>query len=608
SGGGLHPYWPISDCPLESADDLAVAKALLVQWGRLVTQVARGHGAEAVDGVYDLARVPRTPGTINMKPEVMTMTTVEALGDRPISLDEVAVALRDHGVEIPLDAQTSPSEMILPPSEWPTVFRYCGLAQEIVKGIPTDKMRPNTHSWGVAQAVRLTAARRLGCLSEEGLLAAQEALQDRLDNRRAAIGQHRTSEVAEFFQWAVDRVACMDAEHLAAEHPCQLVRADGSVTLSDQLVGTGEVVEAGSVTDEAAVLHELARMRVIAEAKRRFTQEEAGPPPEFDAGTLAEMMARPPEPPYRVKGLIPSDGATLVTAQFKTGKTTWLLNLARSLITGEPFLGRFEVERIKDTSKVALLNFEVNWATLYRWAVKIGVPIDRLFIVNLRGQTNPFAHRDHRLALAARLRKEGVESLLVDPFGKAYPSTDQNSAGEVGAWLARLDTFTRTEVGARDLVLTTHAGWNGERVRGSTALVDWGDSLVTLTRGTSANDETRYMSALGRDVEMAEDALRFDPITMRLELTGEGSKSKATAEQRAEEAMPLVLAYIKDNPGCSRDQIEKGVPGANTAIRAARDRLVATGQVHDGRGTGRSGGYAYTVANGTLPATSPHLA
>src|SRR5687768_13005377 len=65
------------------------------------------------------------------------------------------------------------------------------------------------------------------------------------------------------------------------------------------------------------------------------------------------------------------------------------------------------------------------------------------------------------------------------------PTQSQNDPGEVGAWLIGLDQFTRTEVGALDLVLATHAGWNGERTRGSSALEDWADSIITMTRDDS---------------------------------------------------------------------------------------------------------------------------
>src|SRR5688500_10886476 len=64
------------------------------------------------------------------------------------------------------------------------------------------------------------------------------------------------------------------------------------------------------------------RIRVREAAKAKVRTENAPPAPPFDAGLLAEILARPAEPPYRVEGLIPSDAGTLIVAQRKTGKTT----------------------------------------------------------------------------------------------------------------------------------------------------------------------------------------------------------------------------------------------------------------------------------------------
>ena len=90
-----------------------------------------------------------------------------------------------------------------------------------------------------------------------------------------------------------------------------------------------------------------------------------------------------------------------MVAQRKTGKTTFNLNLTRCLITGEDFLGRFPVRRID--GRVGFLNFEVSAAMLARWADDVGVPRDRLYLVNLRGRRNPLGVEDDRAKLAKQL-------------------------------------------------------------------------------------------------------------------------------------------------------------------------------------------------------------
>jgi len=311
--------------------------------------------------------------------------------------------------------------------------------------------------------------------------------------------------------------------------------------------------------DVAAELHKL---RVRKAAQEAFKAENEPDAPAFDAGTLGEILARPADPPMRVDGLIPWDSSTLIAAQRKTGKTTLELNLARSLLTGEDFLGKFAVRPIEGI--VAVLNFEVSAAMLAHWADEHGIDREGFYQVNLRGRRNPFTHPHDRELLAADLRARGVESLIVDPFGRAYPGKSQNDSGEVGAWLVDLDMFARSEVGATDVILTAHAGWNGERTRGSSALEDWPDSIITMTRDAD-DDSLRFLRAEGRDVELAEDRLDFDPTTRTLLLAGTGSRKKGKDDRKLADLTVFAVRAAREQPGLGVADMEKSIRGMDDA-------------------------------------------
>jgi hypothetical protein len=281
---------------------------------------------------------------------------------------------------------------------------------------------------------------------------------------------------------------------------------------------------------ELRVNTKLDELRILDEARDRLAAEKAAAltPTPFDAGLLEEILARPAEPPHRVDGLIPSQAGVLVVAQRKVGKTTFDLNLARCLLTGAPFLGRFDVRPVD--GRVGFLNYEVSGTQLARWADDVGIARDRLYLVNLRGRRNPLAHQDDRTELAQRLRDHEVEALFVDPFGRAFTGQAQNDAGEVGAWLANLDRYARGDCGVTDLVMSVHAGWDGERSRGSTALEDWADSIINLTKD---DEGIRYMRAIGRDVEVEEDALSYDPGTRMLDVSGGARAGKLPSPGRS---------------------------------------------------------------------------
>src|SRR5262249_51232822 len=146
-------------------------------------------------------------------------------------------------------------------------------------------------------------------------------------------------------------------------------------------------------------------------------------------------------PLYRVDGLLLAEGDTLLVAQKKAGKTTMLLNMAACLVSGEPFLGAYGVRPIQ--GNVAYLNYEMNDQLVARWVNDLGIPDRRLLLVNLRGGANPLAYPDDRRELARRLREAKIEILLVDPFGKAFTGTEENSNSEVNRWTAELDAFAR---------------------------------------------------------------------------------------------------------------------------------------------------------------------
>lgn len=321
---------------------------------------------------------------------------------------------------------------------------------------------------------------------------------------------------------------------LAFENKARMIEEFGDPDAEGDLEMPAEVLAVTDDADDDAATHyrwvdsEAERIRVREDARALVDAERRPLADPFDAGTLAEILARPADPPARIEELMPWEASLLLIGQRKVGKTTMLGNMARSLLLGEPFLGRFGVTPL--AGEIALLNYEVSAAQVARWASDVGVPPNRFFTVNLRGRRNPLSDPVDRERLAGMLRARGVEAVMVDPFGRAYTGASQNDAGEVQQFLVSLDLFVRGEVGARDLVLTAHAGWNGEHTRDSSALEDWADSLLTVTLDEKEDgDGARYLRAIGRD----EDRLAFDTRTRRLTLAGAGSGSWPVSAESA---------------------------------------------------------------------------
>lgn len=314
------------------------------------------------------------------------------------------------------------------------------------------------------------------------------------------------------------------------------------------------------------------------EAKALFTRAlaELEPAEPFDAGSLAEILARPDSTRFRVEGLVLSEGFTTVVAARKTGKTTFNLNLADALLTGRDFLGKFPVEPVK--GRIALLNFEVAAKQVAHWASLVGVDPERFDIVTLRGRRNPLLHPQDRADLAEYLREREVEFLFVDPLSRAFYGDNGNDNTQMQRFLSDLDTFARSEVGATDVVLNVHAGWNQDRSRGASATEDHPDSIIWLKPGDrEKGDRSTYIEAKGRDVDVEEMQLAFDPSTYRLSLTGEGSRREVKQAQKRSDLEPEILRLVTANPGLNSGSITKALKERGNSFQkgAENDALKA---------------------------------
>lgn len=593
SGHGLQPLWAVESFPLTSESSRRAARILLRRWGRLVAHVA-GTRNSGVDSVFDLPRVLRAPGTVNHKGAPVAVATFPDTG-RPLAADEVLDTLRAYAVPEMAGDDDGPGEIVSNPASWAWAPASCGYSGAAITGWGSDAPTAR-HPWLMSAAVRLAAMHANGCLTRGDHDAARAALISRfivLLSAGSEARQPARGEIADALSWGVLKAAAMTPERIASQlgnHPH--LTAAPPLRLDDDETSGDDAVEAASEAAQAAALaaaEQLWRLRAHAAAVRVHEVEDVEllvadrvrgsslaeqaavayalltepPAPPFDVGTLREVLARPDEPPMRADGLIPWAGSALIVAARKTGKTTLLMNYARCLLTGEDFLGEFPVVPLAPDETVAYLNYEVGAAQLARWAHDVGVDLDRLVMVNLRGRRNPLGREDDRAALAADLFSRRVGAVIVDPFGRAFTGTNQNDNGEVQSFLVGLETFVRVEVGAGDLLLAAHAGWNGERTRGASALEDWGDAVITLTRDVE-DESKRFMKALGRDVEVAEDGLVMDPATRILTRAGTGPKAAVTYDRKVTYLAVLVARAVHlHGPAQSKAEVARRIVAMN---------------------------------------------
>jgi hypothetical protein len=323
---------------------------------------------------------------------------------------------------------------------------------------------------------------------------------------------------------------------------------------------------------EAAVEEQKTKTLIRLEGDHRARQERAAGlfvPPRFVDDLEAELAQPDPEIEWTIEGLHSVGGNTTLTAGFKVGKTTFVMNLVKALADHENFLGEHDVRNLE--GRIALWNFEVDEIQMKRNFRDITLKkAANVWHLPLRGH-NLNIMDDAAYSWALReLRIQEIEVLILDPFSGAYYG-DENDNSQINAFTKRLDQLKR-EAGVKDLFMPVHTGRfveeGNERARGGAKLDDWADTRWVLAKHPQTAD--RYFKAEGRRVQQDERELCFDPATSALSY----STFKGTRKQKAGSVVKAdVMTYIGTHPGCSKTAIEQAIGGKAEVVRTAIGQL-----------------------------------
>jgi hypothetical protein len=328
--------------------------------------------------------------------------------------------------------------------------------------------------------------------------------------------------------------------------------------------------------------------------------------------SMAELSAleEPPES-WLAHGMIPEGGNVLVVGGPKAHKTNLLLDLAVSAATGGTFLQRFQAP---EQRRVGLVLMEGARSQLRRRLQRLAVAhdtelevVENLFCwfqpdLRLMDETRDFGKVSHHTTpefddLAAYVQSYELDVLAIDCW--AYvASGDSRNEDDVVRQLQALSRL-RTTTGRKLTVILLHhtrkAAREGDRepgrlsdeARGSSAFGGWYDAGLLLSR-VNATSPVRV------DVEL-RDYPSPEPFSFAVEDEFPGTddtwpsgylrlraldEDPATVAREAvgERYLSPVQAYLRENPRCSKSELEKGIKGDNTGIRAAFELLCARKQ------------------------------
>jgi hypothetical protein len=391
-------------------------------------------------------------------------------------------------------------------------------------------------------------------------------------------------------------------------------RADEVISAGDEVAGVlisdpekwpDEVHREQAEADQQAayerdVALELHRLRVREEAARRRKQERATTMPEPELIMLDEFLTVEDEPiRYRIEGLWPVGGRVLPAAQYKAGKTTLRDNLVRALVDGEKFLDNFTVNPPR--GRIVLIDNELDERMMRSWLrdQRI-VNTNQVAVLPLRGKIGTFdiLDPDTRARWAARIRAVDGSVVILDCLRPVFDALGLDENKDAGRFLVAFDTLL-DEAGAEEAAVIHHMGHVGERSRGDSRLLDWPDVSWRLVRDKAEEGEVdpsaaRYFSAYGRDVNVPEGLLEFDPNGRRLRLVG-GSRR----DSKAAEILPYLYDLLWKLPGASKNSIEKAlVPQGHVQkdVRTALALAVRNGVVTTVKGA--RGADLHSIAKG----------
>jgi hypothetical protein len=316
------------------------------------------------------------------------------------------------------------------------------------------------------------------------------------------------------------------------------------------------------------------RERARHEALRRLDAELRGPVAPPALLTLRERLARPrPVATWRIHGWQPAGSRVMFAAQFKAGKTTLFGNYIRSLVDGDPFLGRDAVVPISGV--FVHFDFEMSEWQLDDWLRDQHIRRDDQVIVeSMRGKAASFdiINPEVRAQWAERLRRCGATNIGLDCLRPILDALGLDEHKDAGRFLVAFYALLN-EAGITEANVVQHMGHVNERARGDSRLRDWPDVEWRLVRQDEDPASTRFLSAYGRDVDVPESQLTYDSLTRTLTLVG-GSR----ADTKTTEALDAVRELLRTEAPLSGRAIKDAITSDSEHGRNAIEKALKTGR------------------------------
>lgn len=350
--------------------------------------------------------------------------------------------------------------------------------------------------------------------------------------------------------------------------------------------------EQQSLVVPEAVRRIMERRKHYREALRIEAEESFNPPPPERVRSLADLRANPPTPmKHLIEGLLGIKHNAVLIAQWKTGKTTFAMDLVKSLVDGDPFLGEFKVTK---QCRVVFWSLEVEMDELTR---DFALPMqferdgDLLVFDGVGHGVNILTEAGKQYAVA---QLNGYDVWVIDSLSVLGAWTGVNvdkDNVDTRRLFAAIDEI-KSRSGVSVSVVLAHTPRaemeeGKERARGASAIDEHAGARWILT----ADGGVRFFSVNGRGVSLGQTSLVFNGETKRSVLGGE-----TRAEMAEENNVQAVVSLVRGAPGLSKlkltEMVKRRLKCGVGVARDAIEEAVETGWVEARRETRTSGGRA----------------
>jgi len=260
--------------------------------------------------------------------------------------------------------------------------------------------------------------------------------------------------------------------------------------------------------------------------------------------SLSDLLTRPtPQHAWLVEPLLPRGGVMGLAGEPGTAKTWLLLELARAVAAGRPFLGRFATQQ----GPALIIDEENGEARLQRRLARITNQMNNHYPIHIASMCGVNLSQNHWIdSLHSKVAEIRPSLILFDSLVRVHRG-EENSAQDIARLFAVL-TSLRHDFGCA-IVFTHHLRKMGfirdlgQRVRGSSDILAYVDSMLGLTKVENAYTLWHLKNRDGDLIKPLSLSVQdMDKNTTVIRVTGEVDEETSKREQ----ARDLIMDALSD--------------------------------------------------------------